>query len=139
MLEYNSESLHMAPMHEGTSKNYVEIFLSLYWNNILSLINWILILMLVGVYGAFKNFKNKNQIYNISKEKTNLQTPTESPSLSRSHSCSSTLSCSDVSWQPSCSSSCSRYSDLDSESSFWMPPFKREWIWPEFKQMQRLF
>ena len=71
--------------------------------------------MLVGVYGAFKNFKNKNQIYNIPKEKTKLQTPTESPSLSR---CSSTSSCSDVSWQPSCSSSGSRYSDLDSESSF---------------------
>ena len=74
--------------------------------------------MLVGVYGAFKNFKNKNQIYNIPKEKTNLQTPTESPSLSRSHSCSSNSSCSDVSWQPSCSGSSSGYSDLDSELSF---------------------
>ena len=81
--------------------------------------------MLVGVYGAFKNFKNKNQIYNISKEKTNLQTPTESPSLSRNHSWSSTnsfscssSSCSDVSWQPSCSGSSSGYSDLDSELSF---------------------
>ena len=82
--------------------------------------------MLVGVYGAFKNFKNKNQIYNIPKEKTKLQTPTESPSLSRSHSwsstnsfsCSSTSSCSDVSWQPSCSSSSSSYSDLDSELGF---------------------
>ena len=107
-----------ALMHKGAFKNYVEKFLSLYWDNILSTINWILILMLVGIYGAFKNFKNQNQIYNIPKEKTNLQTPTESPSLSRSHSCSSNSSCSDVSWQPSCSSSSSRYSDLDSESSF---------------------
>ena len=115
-----------ALMHKGAFKNYVEKFLSLYWDNILSTINWILILMLVGIYGAFKNFKNQNQIYNIPKEKTNLQTHTESPSFSRSHSlsstnsfsCSSTSSCSDVSWQPSCSSSSFSCSDLDSELSF---------------------
>ena len=115
-----------ALMHKGVFKNYIEKFLTLYWGDIISTIIWMFILMLVGIYGAFKNFKTKNQIYNVPKENTKIvktalvQTPTKSPRLSRSHSWSSSnsssWSCSDVSWQPSshCSTSSSIYTDSDS-------------------------
>ena len=97
----------------------------------ISTLTWVLILIFVGTYGAFKNFKTR-QLY---KEKTKIMKPTESiicrhsPNFkkhkirpTRSHrykiSPSPSLS-SNSSWRPSsnCSNSSSS-SPFDSDSDF---------------------
>ena len=101
----------------------------------ISTLTWVLILIFVGTYGAFKNFKTR-QLY---KEKTKIMKPTESISCrpspnfkkhkirpTRSHrykispSPSPSLS-SNSSWRPSNSSNCSNSSSsspFDSDSDF---------------------
>ena len=93
----------------------------------ISTLTWVLILIFVGTYGAFKNFKTR-QLY---KEKTKIMKPTESISCrpspnfkkhTRSHrykispSPSPSLS-SNSSWRPSNSSSSSPF-DSDSDFGF---------------------
>ena len=91
----------------------------------ISTLTWVLILIFVGTYGAFKNFKTR-QLY---KEKIKIMKPTESsicrPSPNfkkhtRSHrykiSPSPSLS-SNSSWRPSNSSSSSPF-DSDSDFGF---------------------
>ena len=94
----------------------------------ISTLTWVLILIFVGTYGAFKNFKTR-QLY---KEKIKIMKPTESiscrpspnfipsPSPTPSPSPSPSLS-SNSSWRPSNSSNCSNSSSsspFDSDSDF---------------------
>ena len=96
----------------------------------ISTLTWVLILIFVGTYGAFKNFKTR-QLY---KEKTKIMKPTKSiscsptpsptpsPSFSPSHTPSPSPSLSsNSSWHPSYSSNCSNSSSsspFDSDSDF---------------------
>ena len=94
----------------------------------ISTFTWVLILIFVGTYGAFKNFKTR-QLY---KEKTKIikimkpPSPIPSSSFSPSHTSSPSPSLSsNSSWHPSYSLDCSKSSsssnfdsDLDSDFGF---------------------
>ena len=95
----------------------------------ISTFTWVLILIFVGTYGAFKNFKTR-QLY---KEKTKIikimkpPSPIPSSSFSPSHTSSPSPSLSsNSSWHPSYSSNCSNSSSsspFDSDSDFGFYPF----------------